>query len=159
MTGLDGKQNFDAIQDTELPAHIEKGILACLQVKRSHFTPEDVVKQQFRTLYKREIDDWMPPPVIMYTKKEDGSGKFEPHNMKDCYEADMAKYTKEYMSMSVRDRQIFDRQKQSRRELFEMKKKFAKSNITGDLNKLKQEAHNLDRDDEKKQKNRSFNKI
>ena len=30
MTGLDGKQNYDAIQDTELPAHIEKGILACL---------------------------------------------------------------------------------------------------------------------------------
>ena len=52
----------------------------------------------------------------------------------------MAKYTKEYLSMSTRDRQIFDHQKQSRKDLFEMKKKFAKSNIAGDLNRLKQEA-------------------
>ena len=95
----------------------------------------------------------------MYTKKEDGSGKFDPHNLKDCYEAEMAKYTKDYLSMSTRDRQIYDHQKQSKKDLFEMKKKFAKSNIAGDLKSLKQEALKLDRDDEKKQKNRSFHKI
>ena len=35
----------------------------------------------------------------------------------------------------------------------------ADSNVAGDLKKLKQEADALDRDDEKKQKNRSFAKI
>ena len=71
----------------------------------------------------------------MYNKKPDG--RFECVNLREYYEADMAKYTKDYMRMSERERQIFDYQKQSKKDLQEIKSKFAKSNIADDLEKLK----------------------
>ena len=79
--------------------------------------------------------------------------------MREVVEAEIAKYTKEYMRMSQREREIFDHQKQAKKDLFAIKKAHAKSNIVDDLKNLKREVDNLERDDEKKQKNRSFGKI
>ena len=61
--------------------------------------------------------------------------------------------------MSHQERELFDHQKKAKKELFALKKAVAQSNIAGDLEQLKAEVAVLERDDEKKQKNRSFNKI
>ena len=157
MTKADGKSNFGAMLDTQLPEDLERSIRDCLVVRPVQFQPEALVRQQCKDCWKRDIDDLITPQVCMYNQKPDG--RFECRNLRECYEAELAKYTKEYLRMSYQERALFDHQKKAKQELFALKKARAKSNIANDLESLKREANDLDRDDEKKQKNRSFNKI
>ena len=61
MTTPDGRQNFAAMLDTQLPEEVERHIRDCLVVKPVQFSSETAVREQCIANWKRDINDLMFP--------------------------------------------------------------------------------------------------